>query len=173
MTVTDAATAQASVAGDVRIWPADCSGSNAIISSVQTDYLVVNGGHSLGDQVWYTPPGGTTFTGGLTGFAPGEYVDYNGRMDAINGCHATTMVVRPAPVYSCKRPMGAVPARGRGVVTSVGDHYFTTAQGRVSYGDCTRMESSHGRPLEVGAKVEWRGYQTSDGYVFARRIEIK
>lgn len=173
VTVTDAAAAQASVSGDVHIWPADCSGSNAIVSSVLADYLVVNGGRSLGDQVWYTPPGGTTFTGGLTAFAPGEYLDYRGQMSATDGCHAATIVVRPAPLYTCKPPPGAMKARGRGVVTSTGDHHFTTAQGRVSYGDCTRMESTSGRPLEVGAKVEWRGYQTSDGYVFARRIEIK
>lgn len=37
----------------------------------------------------------------------GVLVDYDGTLDPVSGCYATSMTVKPAPSLSCTQPKGA------------------------------------------------------------------
>ncbi|HET9653576.1 MAG TPA: Ig domain-containing protein, partial [Usitatibacter sp.] len=113
VTVSDSTGATLSSALSIVIGPAPiaCSATNAVISGVNKWWVDFNGGLSGGGQsVTYAPQSATTFTGGTTGFAVGELVDYVGTLDGIGMCQATSMTVKPAPVpaptYSCTTPSG-------------------------------------------------------------------
>src|SRR5574340_985180 len=98
VTVTDSTGALAHATYSLTIDLPVCSNTNAVITSVGRDFIVVNGGLNLADHVWYTPtPAGTTFTGGTSTFLTGELVDFVGTLDPVAGCYATSMTVKPAP----------------------------------------------------------------------------
>ena len=98
LTAADGVGAVQTVQATINITGQSFSATNTTITSVGRNFIVVNGGLNPWDHVFYTPtPAGTTFTGGTTGFALGEIVDYTGTLDAIGACQAITMVVKPAP----------------------------------------------------------------------------
>jgi len=174
VTATDTGGAVGSASYAVTIVPSTCSGSNGVITSVGRDFIVVNGGTQLGDHVWYTPtPQGTTFTGGTTGFVNGELVDWVGNMDAVSGCHATSMTVKPAAVLSCTPPAGATLASGKGTVTATGSNWFATKQRHVDYANCTKATYHNGNTAPaVGDKAEWKGWIEPNGNVMATRMTM-
>ena len=100
-----------------------CSGAYATITSVGGDFIVVNGGASVADRVWYAPTAGTTFVGGTTTFVAGELVSYAGALDPAAGCYASTMTVMPAPapiVVAGTLPNGQVGAAYSALLTAAG-----------------------------------------------------
>jgi hypothetical protein len=154
--------------------PSTCSGTNAVITSVGRDFIVVNGGAQLADHVWYTPtPAGTTFTGGTTTFINGELVDFSGNLDPVAGCYATAMTVKPAPSQTCTAPPGAKTSHSQGVVTAVGSGYVQTSKKRIDYAACTTFVYPAGQTLPaVGNKVEWWGYVETNGNIMARKLKF-
>lgn len=174
VTATDLGGAMGSSPYSINIVYPTCSGSNAVITSVGRDFLVVNGGLALGDHVWYTPkPAGTTFTGGTTTFDTGELIDFAGWMDPVSGCHANAMTVKPAPSQSCVPPLGAKHSTGQGVVTAVGPNYLVANRVRIDYAACTilRLRERKTAPA-VGDKVEWKGFVQPNGNTMATRLSF-
>lgn len=172
VTATDATGAVASTAYSLAVVSATCTGSNAVITSVGRNFLVVNGGLALGDHVWYTPTAaGTTFTGGTSTFLPGELIDYAGSMDPVAGCYASTMTVKPAASLTCTRPTGAKSAAGKAVVTNTGVNFIVAGGVRIDYAPCT-IKAYGGRATApaVGDRVEWQGYFESNGNTMAQRL---
>ncbi len=174
VTVTDSTGAVANTAYSVTINLPVCANTNAVITSVGRDFIVVNGGLNLGDHVWYTPtPAGTTFTGGTTTFVTGELVDYTGTLDPVSGCYATTMTVKPAPTLSCTKPRNAKSSKGRGVVTALGTNYIMVKTLRIDYASCTSMNyGGNATAPAVGDRVEWEGFVETNGTVMARDLSF-
>jgi hypothetical protein len=172
VTVTDAGGAVANTSYSVAINLPVCSNTNAVITSVGRDFIVVNGGLNLADHVWYTPtPAGTTFTGGTTTFATGELVDYVGTLDPVSGCYADSMTVKPTPILSCTKPRGAKSSKGKGVVTAVGANYIIVKATRVDYAACTSVNyGGNATAPAVGDRVEWEGFVETNGNVMARTL---
>jgi hypothetical protein len=171
-TATDATGTAASAAFTVSIVNASCTGSNAVITSVGRNFLVVNGGLALGDHVWYTPtPAGTTFTGGTTTFLTGELIDFTGTMDPVAGCYASSMTVKPAASLTCSRPAGARSAAGKSVVTATGSGFIVAGGVRIDYAGCT-VKQFGGRATApaVGDRVEWQGYIETNGNTMASKL---
>jgi cytochrome c5 len=151
---------------------ASCSGSNATVTAIGRNFLVVNGGLNLADHIWYTPTAaGTTFTGGLTTFATGEVIDWTGTMDPVAGCYATAMTVKPAATLSCSRPAAAKGSSGKAVVTSTGANFIIAGGKRIDHASCTLTQYG-GRATvpAVGDRVEWQGYVESNGNVMASQL---
>lgn len=174
ITATDKNGAVGRLSQAVNILPASCNGSNAVITSVGRDFISVNGGNQLADHVWYTPtPAGTVFTGGVTGFATGELVDYIGSLDPVSGCHATSMTVKPAPTQSCTKPKGADKSHGKKTVTAVGNGYVQAGNKRIDYAACTLITYREGRTAPaVGDRVEWQGYVQANGNIMAISLKF-
>jgi cytochrome c5 len=169
---TDAKGAVGSAAFTLNIVNASCSGSNATITSVGRNFIVVNGGLNLGDHVWYTPTAaGTTFTGGTSTFLTGEVVDWTGTMDPVAGCYATSMTVKPAAMLSCTKATGAKSSAGKSIVTATGPNYLIAGGKRIDYASCTikRYGGSAIAPA-VGDRVEWEGFVETNGNVMATKL---
>lgn len=172
VTVTDTAGAVAHASYSMTIDLPVCSNTNAVVTSVGRDFIVVNGGMNLADHVWYTPtPAGTTFTGGTTTFVTGELVDYVGTLDPVSGCYATSMTVKPAPSLSCTKPTGAKSSKGKGIVTAVGGNYIAVKGIRVDYAKCTSMNyGGNATAPAVGDRVEWEGFVETNGNVMGQTL---
>lgn len=173
-TATDntGATAQASYTLSIAL--PTCANTNAVITSVGRDFIVVNGGLKLADHVWYTPtPAGTTFTGGTTGFVTGELVDYTGTLDPVSGCHASAMTVKPAPTLSCAKPTGAKSSKGKAIVSEVGFNYIVAGGFHIDYAACTALNyGGNATAPVVGDKVEWEGYVEPNLNVMAKTLSF-
>jgi hypothetical protein len=172
VTATNALGTVGSASYTLNIVNATCSGSNATVTSIGRNFLVVNGGLNLGDHVWYTPTAaGTTFTGGLTAFATGEVIDWAGTMDPVAGCYASSMTVKPAATLSCSRPAAAAKSEGKGVVTSTGAGFLIASGQRIDFAACT-IKQFGGRATApaVGDRVEWKGYVESNGNTMASQL---
>jgi hypothetical protein len=71
-----------------------------VVTSIGRNFLVINGGLNAADHVFYTPTAaGTTFFGGVTTFATGQYVTFTGTVDSIGSVSATSMSVYPAVTF--------------------------------------------------------------------------
>ncbi len=174
VTVKDATGTTAHASYNMTIDLATCANTNAVITSVGRNFIVVNGGAILADHVWYTPtPAGTTFTGGTTTFATGELVDFVGTLDPVSGCYATTMTVKPAPSLSCTRPKAAKSSSGKGIVTALGPHYVMVKNIRIDYASCTSMNYGGDATVPtVGDEVEWQGFVESNGNVMGQTLSF-
>jgi hypothetical protein len=78
--------------------PVACSGTNQVISSVNKFWLDIAGGVANGGQsVYYAPEAATTFVPPLAFgvFQFGQLVTYDGTLDNMGFCVATTMTVAP------------------------------------------------------------------------------
>jgi hypothetical protein len=174
VTVTDATGAVAHASYSMAVNLAVCSNTNAVITSVGRNFIVVNGGLNLADHVWYTPTSaGTTFTGGVTSFATGELVDYVGQLDPVSGCYATSMTVKPTPTVSCTKPAGTKARQGRGIVTAVGVNFIQVKTTRIDYAACTSMNyGGSATTPTVGDLVEWEGFRETNGNVMAQTLSF-
>jgi len=172
VTVTDSTGAVANASYSMAINLPACSNTNAVITSVGRDFIVVNGGVNLADHVWYTPtPAGTTFTAGTTTFVTGELVDYVGTLDPVSGCYADSMTVKPDPSIACIAPAGAKSKKGKGTVTAVGANYVMVKTTRIDYASCTSMNyGGSATAPAVGDRVEWEGFAESNGSVMAQTL---
>jgi hypothetical protein len=175
VTATDSAGASASASYVIQVYPGSCSASNATITSVGRDFIVVNGGVNLADHVWYTAkPGDTQFTGGTTTFVNGELVDFVGTLDPASGCHATSMTVKPPAAGSCVAPPGAKPSHARSVVTAVGANFVQAGTRHIDFAACTVSLFRKGRTAPaVGDHVEWTGYVESNGNIMAAKLNFR
>ncbi|MBI4817018.1 MAG: hypothetical protein HY791_12210 [Deltaproteobacteria bacterium] len=151
-----------------------CSATDAVITAMGRDFLVVNGGLSLADHVWYAPQSATVFLGGASGFATGERVSYSGVLDPVSGCHATSMGVSPAPAPivqppppACVRPARARHAEGAGRIHRLGNGFFMVGKKKIAFLACTELETA----LAVGQRIEWEGYQVS-GVSYATAVRL-
>ena len=171
-TATDARGSVGSAAYTLNIVNATCSGSNATITSVGRNFIVVNGGLNLGDHIWYTPtPAGTTFTGGTTTFIAGEIVDWLGTMDPVAGCYASSMTVKPAATLSCTRPTGARASAGKAIVTATGAGFVLAGGKRIDYAACTvKQYGGSATAPAVGDRLEWEGFLETNGNVMSTRL---
>ncbi len=174
VTVNDSTGAVANASYSMAINLPVCSNTNAVITSVGRDFIVVNGGLNLADHVWYTPtPAGTTFTGGTTTFVTGELVDYVGTLDPVSGCYAASMTVKPGPTLSCTKPAGAKPSKGKGIVTALGTNYIMVKTLRIDYAKCTSMNyGGNATAPAVGDKVEWEGFVETNGNVMGQTLSF-
>ncbi len=172
VTVTDSTGAVANASYSMVINLPACSNTNAVITSVGRDFIVVNGGLNLADHVWSTStPAGTTFTGGTTTFVTGELVDYVGELDPVSGCYATSMTVKPAPSLSCTKPAGAKSSKGKGTVTALGVNYIMVKATRLDYANCTSMSyGGSATAPAVGDRVEWQGFVETNGNLMAQQL---
>jgi hypothetical protein len=176
VTATDSAAAQGSAAYVLNVLPALCSGHDALITSVGRNFLVVNGGTQLADHVWYTPnASGTTFTGGTSRFLTGELIDFNGTLDPVAGCYASSMTVKPAATTnSCTTPQGAANSHGDKTVTALGSNFVQAGQKYIDYAACTLVQYPSGRSSPaVGDTLEWWGYVQANGHIMARELRFK
>ncbi|HSN19758.1 MAG TPA: putative Ig domain-containing protein, partial [Usitatibacter sp.] len=182
VTVTDSAQSTLSSAESMVVdapvaAPVACSDTNAPISGVNKFWLDINGGLAAGGQsVIYTPtPDGTTFTGGTTGFAVGELVDYAGTLDGTGMCAATSMTVKPAPApvpsYSCTAPPGAKKAHSKGRITAVGSGYIVVGSVTVQVPSCATVSWNGAQGFAIGQRAEYEGY-SANGVVVAKTITI-
>ncbi|MDD5271199.1 MAG: Ig domain-containing protein [Methylovulum sp.] len=170
--LTDSTQATASHAYTVVINPAappTCTNKDAVITSVGRNFIVVNGGLNVADHVWYTPTAaGTTFTGGTTGFVTGELVDFTGTLDAISGCYATSMTVKPAPTVGNY----TVKDEGRKKITAFGDHYVFVGSKRIIW-DSNTLYTLHATQIKVGMVAEWKGLRDkATNIVLAKSLVI-
>lgn len=174
VTVTDSTSAVATASYNVTIDLPVCANTNAVITSVGRDFIVVNGGLNLADHVWYTPtPAGTTFTGGTTMFVTGELVDYVGTLDPVSGCYATSMTVKPSPSLACTPPSGAKASKGKGTVTAVGVDYIMVKTKRIDYASCTSMNYGGNATAPMpGNYVAWEGFVEANGNVMAQTLSF-
>lgn len=177
-TVTDSTGSTLSGALSIVIGPAPvaCSATGAVISGVNKFWLDFNGGLSGGGQsVTYAPQSATTFTGGTTGFAVGELVDYAGTLDGIGMCNATRMIVKPAPApapaYSCTAPAGAKSAHAKNKITAVGADYIVVGTVKVQVPSCTVISWNGAAGFAVGQRAEYQGY-VLNGVTVAQKITI-
>ena len=173
VTVTDATGAAANASYSMAINLPVCSNTNAVITSVGRDFIVVNGGLNLADHVWYTPtPAGTTFTGGTTTFVTGELVDFVGTLDPVSGCYADSMTVKPAPTtLSCTKPARAKSSKGKGTVTALGVNYVMVKALRIDYASCTSINYGGGATAPaIGDRVEWEGFVETNGNVMGQTL---
>lgn len=138
-------------------------------------WLDLNGGLAGGGQsVIYTPTAaGTTFTGGTTGFAAGELVDYVGTLDGAGMCAASGMTVKPAPAPtpSCTKPSGAKTVQGKNRITAVGTGYIVVGNVMVQVPACTVVSWNGAAGFAVGQRAEYQGY-ASGGVTVAQKITI-
>ena len=178
VTVTDAAGAALSSALSLAIDPAPvaCSASNASITGVNKFWLDFNGGLAAGGQsVRYAPQSATTFTGGTTGFAVGELVDYAGTVDGVGMCQATSMTVKPAPApaptYSCTKPAGAKSVHTKARITAIGTGYIVVGSVTVQVPSCATISWNGVSGFALGQRAEYEGYQ-ADGVTVAQKITI-
>jgi hypothetical protein len=153
-----------------------CSGTNAQISGVNKFWLDIAGGLSNGGQsVTYAPQASTTFTGGTTGFAVGELVDYVGTVDGVGMCNATSMTVKPAPVppptYSCTKPAGAKSVQGKNRITAVGADFIVVGNVTVKVPSCTVVSWNGATGFAIGQRAEYQGY-SAGGVTVAQKITI-
>jgi hypothetical protein len=156
--------------------PVACAATNAVISGVNKFWLDIGGGLAGGGQsVVYAPQSSTTFTGGTTGFAVGELVDYAGSVDGTGMCAATSMTVKPAPTpaptYGCTKPSGAKSAQGKNRITAVGSGYIVVGNVMVQVPSCTVISWNGATGFAVGQRAEYQGYQ-SGGVTVAAKITI-
>lgn len=160
-----------------------CSGSAAIISyPISKFFMQLDDGSKVG----FTPTAaGTTFTGGTTTFANGEWVTYSGIYSpSTTICQATQMTVAPAPAVvnpppvvppaprTCKAPRGAQASSGKGRITEIGTGYFKVGSTVVNHVDCTRVSMSGAKAFKPGQKVEWEGYSAASTGIVAQRITV-
>ena len=174
VTVTDTAGAVAQASYSLVVNLPVCANTNAVVTSVGRDFIVVNGGLNLADHVWYTPtPTGTTFTGGTSTFVTGELVDYVGTLDPVSGCYATSMTVKPASTLSCTKPKSAKVSKGKGVVTAVGANYIMVKTIHIDYAKCTSMNyGGSATAPAVGDRVEWEGFIETNGNVMGQTLSF-
>jgi|GEM_PF-3761345 len=145
-----------------------CSNKNAVISSVGRDFITVNGGNNVADHVWYTStPAGTSFTGGTKGFKTGEIVDFNGSLDPVAGCYATSITVKPVPSSYTLQDEGVMK------ITAFGDHYIYVGNKKIIW-DSTTSFSLNGKQIKVGMTADWNGLRDkTTNIVLAKQLEIK
>lgn len=144
-----------------------CSQTDAAITSVGRNFLVVNGGLNASDHVWYTPtPAGTTFTGGTTTFLTGELITYTGTLDAIGSCHATTMTVKPKPAYT-------VVDNGQGRISAVGNNFVVVNGKKISWNAKTMLTLKVITAINVGNKAVWKGkLDVNSNTVLATKLTV-
>lgn len=170
ISVTDnlGVTASTSVSLVIQAAPVSCADSNAPVTGVNKFWLDLNGGLKNGGQsvVYTATAAGTIFTGGTTGFAVGELVDYVGTLDDIGMCHATSMTVKPKPVeYSCTKPASAKTLQAKGKITAVGNGYIVVGTTVLQTPSCTKVSWNGATGFAVGQRAEYKAYQSGSAWV--------